>query len=150
LLDIFWQSHSPIYESGSTQYDSIIFYHNEDQKKLAEESMQQEEASVKQKIHTEIRPFSRFYLAEDYHQKYYLKMHPQFLQEFRLKYPDEANLTNSTAAARVNGYLGGNGRLEDLEKQIHSLGLSPSAERSLLEIGRDELNKSGALCPTSP
>jgi peptide-methionine (S)-S-oxide reductase len=148
LLTVFWQSHSPTYESYSDQYKSIIFYHNEEQKKLAEESMQQQEASVKQKIYTEIRPFNRFYLAEDYHQKYYLKMHPQFLEEFRLKYPEDADMTNSTAVAKVNGYLGGYGQLEDLEKQIHNLGLSLSAEKSLLEIGRDRLNKNGALCPT--
>jgi len=109
--------------------------------------MQQEEARLKQKIYTEIRPFSTFYIAEDYHQKYYLKMDSGFLEEFKLKYPDDANLTNSTAAARVNGYLGGCGKLEDKERVIQDLGLSSRAEKMLLDIGRDRLDKGSELCP---
>ena len=49
-------------------------------------------------------------------------------------YPDPADIVNSTAAARVNGYLGGYGTLADLQAEIDRLGLSPEAQSALLEI----------------
>jgi len=78
LLMAFWQSHDPTQlnrQGGDegTQYRSVIFYHNEDQKSLAE---QYKEALDKAgtwavPIVTEISPSSKFYPAEDYHQNYY-------------------------------------------------------------------------------
>lgn len=58
-----------------TQYRTAIFYHNEEQKKLAETSKEKLEKSVRfdNPIVTEIRPASTFYKAEEYHQKYYKK-----------------------------------------------------------------------------
>ena len=49
-------------------------------------------------------------------------------------HPDPADLVNSTAAARVNGYLGGYGTLADLQAEIDDLGLSPEAREELLGI----------------
>ena len=69
LLDIFWGSHNPARPALSVQYKSAIFYHNEDQKRLALESKERLEAELNMAILTEILPYSRFYLAEDYHQK---------------------------------------------------------------------------------
>ncbi len=67
-----------------------------------------------------------------------------------MKYPDDNDLTNSTAATRVNGYLGGFGKFEDMERLIPDLGLSSTAEKQLLEIGRNRLDSTGALCPNPP
>jgi len=78
LLEIFWKTHDPttLNKQGNdigTQYRSIIFYHNEDQKQKAEfyKHKLQEEKIWKDPIVTEIVKFQKFYPAEDYHQEYY-------------------------------------------------------------------------------
>src|SRR3989338_2187808 len=61
--------------TGGTQYSSAIFYHNDEQKRLAELSKEKlEKAGIYEKpIITEILKFDIFYKAEDYHQDYYKK-----------------------------------------------------------------------------
>ncbi|MBI4062344.1 peptide-methionine (S)-S-oxide reductase MsrA [Candidatus Gottesmanbacteria bacterium] len=73
LLDVFWHLHDPttLNQQGNdvgTQYRSAIFYHSEDQRKIAEESKKKINGVV-----TEIVPFTKFYPAEDYHRDYYKK-----------------------------------------------------------------------------
>jgi peptide-methionine (S)-S-oxide reductase len=133
LLDIFWSSHSPIARPWSRQYASIIFYHNQEQKRLAEASMEREADSRGKPIYTDIVPFAQFYLAETYHQKYRLQQVPALLREFRALYPQDDEFINSTATARVNGYLGGYGTLAALRADIEDLGLSPAAQQELLD-----------------
>ena len=83
---------------------------------------------------TQIRPLTRFYVAEDYHQKFRLRQQDDLMWEFRSMYPDAGEFMNSTAAARINGYLGGHGSEAALRKDLSALGLSPGAQRRLLEI----------------
>ncbi|NOX20003.1 MAG: peptide-methionine (R)-S-oxide reductase MsrB [Nitrospirae bacterium] len=80
LLDIFWQQIDPTDPGGQfadrgPNYKTAIFYHDEVQKKLAEESKKALEASgiFDKPIVTEIRPAGPFYPAEQYHQDYYKK-----------------------------------------------------------------------------
>ncbi|MFC1985101.1 peptide-methionine (S)-S-oxide reductase, partial [Chloroflexota bacterium] len=87
LLEIFWHSHNPTVPSFSHQYKSIIFYHNEAQKRLAIEAKEREEAKLEARIYTEILPFSEFYLAEAYHQKYYLQQETDLMKDLRAIYP---------------------------------------------------------------
>lgn len=78
LLEIFWRTHDPttLNRQGAdvgTQYRSVVFYHNDEQKKLAEfykEKLDQSGA-FNDPIVTEISPATVFYKAEDYHQNYY-------------------------------------------------------------------------------
>jgi peptide-methionine (S)-S-oxide reductase len=132
LLDIFWDSHSPTTRVFSKQYQSIIFYHNAEQRRLAIETKDREAAKIHASIYTEIVPFSGFYMAENYHQKYLLQREQYLIKEFELMYPLLSDLINSTAAARVNGYLGGHGTYRDLQVEIHDFGLSQSAMTRLL------------------
>ena len=125
LLDIFWQSHEPTVSSWSRQYMSIIFFHNEDQRKLAVMTKDRQERTRKRKIHTVIVPAGTFWSAEDYHQKYYLRNVPSLMKEFNTLYPSSADFVNSTAAAKVNGFLGGNGTIGDLKADLESIRLSP-------------------------
>jgi peptide methionine sulfoxide reductase msrA/msrB len=80
LLDIFWRQIDPTDNAGQfadhgSQYRTAIFYHNEEQKRLAEESKKALEKSGKfsKPIVTEIRKATPFYKAEEYHQDYYKK-----------------------------------------------------------------------------
>jgi methionine-S-sulfoxide reductase len=80
LLEVFWMNIDPTDDKGQfvdrgSQYRPGIFYHNEEQKKLAEKSKQElEESAIFDKpILVEITPASEFWKAEDYHQKYYKK-----------------------------------------------------------------------------
>jgi peptide-methionine (S)-S-oxide reductase len=78
LLQAFWQSHDPtqLNRQGNdvgTQYRSVIFYHNEDQHKLADLYKQklQQSGAYDKPVVTEVAPMTAFYKAEDYHQNYY-------------------------------------------------------------------------------
>lgn len=78
LLEAFWQTHDPtqLNRQGNdigTQYRSVIFYHNEQQKLLAEKYKKELNASGAwdKPIVTEISPAGPFYKAEDYHQNYF-------------------------------------------------------------------------------
>jgi len=80
LLQVFWRHIDPTDAGGQfvdrgPQYRSIIFYHDEEQRRLAEESKEALSRSGKftKPIATEIMKFIRFYEAEDYHQDYYKK-----------------------------------------------------------------------------
>ncbi len=82
LLDYFWKHVDPTDGEGQfvdrgSQYRSVIFYHNEEQKQLAEKSKEALDKSgrFKKPIVTEILKFTKFYKAEDYHQDYY-RTHP--------------------------------------------------------------------------
>jgi peptide-methionine (S)-S-oxide reductase len=98
------------------------------------ESRDQIAATLKGEVHTEIIPFNAFYLAEDYHQKYRLQQQRDLLQEFKTIYPNMEDLVNSTAAARLNGYLDGYGNLDEIESQVGDLGLSPKGANKLVDI----------------
>jgi peptide-methionine (S)-S-oxide reductase len=134
LLDVFWDSHNPAQRPWSRQYMSIVFYHNDEQKRLAMETRDREAARIQGEIFTEIVPASEFYLAEAYHQKYRLRQVPDLMQEFSVMYPDNEDFVASTAAARVNGYLGGYGTVEALQTELSSFGLSPEGSKKLLDI----------------
>jgi peptide-methionine (S)-S-oxide reductase len=78
LLDVFWSTHDPttLNRQGpdfGTQYRSAIFYHTEEQKKLAETSKKNAQKKFKNLIVTEIIKAGKFYKAEEYHQKYLMK-----------------------------------------------------------------------------
>jgi methionine-S-sulfoxide reductase len=134
LLDVFWDSHSPATRAWSQQYASIVFYHSEEQKRLATETRGHEEAGQGGPIYTEIVPFSKFYMAEDYHQKYRLRQTPELMEELQAIYTDDSDFVNSTAAARLNGYMGGNGTQATLQSELDLLGLSADGSQRLLEV----------------
>ena len=136
LLAVFWHNHNPTQRAWSQQYKSAIFYHNDKQRKLALETQAFEENQRNQRIQTEILPFSNFYLAEDYHQKYGLRGQRELMSEFKAIYPKDIDFVNSTAAARVNGYISGHGAPEEINATIASLGLSAAGRERLLGISK--------------
>jgi len=78
LLDVFWRNIDPLDKRGQfcdkgDSYLSAIFYQNEEEKRLAQESWDAAAKQLKKPIHTKIIAASEFYPAENYHQDYYLK-----------------------------------------------------------------------------
>jgi peptide-methionine (S)-S-oxide reductase len=116
---------------------------------LAESWKQQWNAITGKELYVDIIPYKAFYPAEDYHQKYYLKMQASPYQELKRIYPEENQLVNSTAAARINGYMAGYGTFTRLQQQIDMYGLSEAGKKELLEIGRRRIidTEIGDLCP---
>ncbi|CAG9862587.1 unnamed protein product [Phyllotreta striolata] len=129
LLDLFYAHH----EYGLTtkvkrQYMSLILYHDEEQKLAAENSIKSEEQKRNTKLITEVAPAGKFYPAESYHQKYRLQRHSFLCDELNLT---PQLLQTSHVAARLNGYVAGVGKPEELEQDIIKLGLSEKAAEYL-------------------
>lgn len=134
---MFWAAHEPTYEPYSRQYRSAVFYHDPEQHRLAQETMAREAARLGAVLYTALEPYTGFTLAEDYHQKYKLRNETVLLRELQAMLPSEADLVGSTAAARINGLLAGYGTRAQLEAEIDSYGLSPTARQRLLGRVRD-------------
>jgi len=78
LLDVFWHNVDPTQGDGQFcdhghQYRTAIFYHDAEQKRLAQESKEKVQARLQKPVVTEIVAASRFYPAEEYHQDFYKK-----------------------------------------------------------------------------
>lgn len=80
LLEVFWQNVDPTDSGGQfcdrgEQYETAIFFHDEEQRRLAEESKRKliDSGRLQKPIVTPVRPATAFYAAEEYHQDYYKK-----------------------------------------------------------------------------
>lgn len=76
LLDVYWRNVDPLDGGGQfcdrgSQYTTAIFYHDDEQRRLAEQSKSQTAERLGRAVVTPIRPASTFYAAEEYHQDYY-------------------------------------------------------------------------------
>ena len=96
LLEVFWKNHDPLAKDRQfcdrgNQYRPGIFYHNDEQRRLAEASKQKYQARFKQPIQTEITAATTFYKAEEYHQDYY-KKNPVRYQFYRFNCGRDARL----------------------------------------------------------
>jgi peptide-methionine (S)-S-oxide reductase len=112
ILDVFWRTHDPttLNRQGpdtGPQYRSVIFYHNDQQRTVAEQTKRELDASGlwKKPIVTEIVPLTKFYEAEDYHQDYYRQNRYQpycfvmidpKLKKFRQEFADKRKEPAST------------------------------------------------------
>lgn len=133
LLELFWSHHDPFSGAFSRQYRAVLFYHDEEQRRLGEDSLRGMEAGRGKAVMTAIEPAGPFYSAEEYHQKYYLQGDRGIFDEMRAIYPHFEDLVASTAAARVNGFLGGWGSDEEVRRVLPLLGLSDGACGKILK-----------------
>jgi peptide-methionine (S)-S-oxide reductase len=144
LLAAFWDGSDAAYPPYSQQYRSAIFYTTDRQKGLAEASKLAEEAKTGKTLYTSIEPEISFYVAEDYHQKYYLQSNFELAETISAIYPNPADFRDSTASARLNGYLGGYGDLDTLKKNLDRFGLTESGKQALLSLANSGLTQA---CP---
>lgn len=134
LLETYWSSHNPFRQTTSRQYMNIIFVHNDEQERLARDSKALLAQQQNRNVATHIVSFSKFYLAEDYHQKYYLQSISPLMKEYMLIFSDFEDFVHSTAAARVNGYVAGYGDTASLTKELAELGLSEAGTEILQRL----------------
>lgn len=141
ILTHFWQSHDPTARAWSAQYKAALFVHDPEQATVAEASKEELAETKKGRffargVQTEILPAETFYLAEEYHQKYMLRRATLIWDELMQIYPSMSEWLNSTAVARLNGYVSGYGNGVQLQEEIHSLGLSTAAQENLRQMVR--------------
>jgi peptide-methionine (S)-S-oxide reductase len=135
LLDLFWSRRTPT-RAPSSQYRSALFCHDEAQLAIARASAEKQRTQLGHAIHTELTVGKYFYSAEDYHQKWRLRRHASLLRDLQRNYETEAALLASTAAAKLNAYVAGNGTAEQLDRDMDRLGLSDSGRRQLASLAR--------------
>jgi peptide-methionine (S)-S-oxide reductase len=133
LLKVFWENHSPYSPPWSRQYMSAIFYHSEEQKRQATETLRKEQSSKGMTIYTEIVPAKKFYRAEDYHQKYYLRQREEVAGTLKGIFPSGDSFTDSTTAARLNAYFAGYLSFVDLKSQVSESGVSEEDKARILD-----------------
>lgn len=126
LLDTFWTDHFHCRRAFSKQYMKAVFYHDNTQKKLAENGLKQTQKRQGKKVTSQVLPVTDFYRAEDYHQKYMLRMDDKLMKLMGDQNITPEQFTDSTLAARLNGYAGGHGNKTTLKKQLEPLNLEPA------------------------
>jgi len=119
LLDSIWKNRRGG-RAYSRQYMEAVFPGNAEQERIARA----------RGISAPIIAGARFYLAEDYHQKYYLRHDATLMRELASYTP--AELVESTVAARLNGYVAGKATAAQLQEELPRLGLSAAANEHLL------------------
>jgi methionine-S-sulfoxide reductase len=138
LLDRFWTMHRCGSGGGLGQYRVAVFYHNEEQQKLAEKSRARaakKEGVALSEVKTGVSPLGTFTYAEAYHQKHYLTSSSEVRLFLMETYPTAKELADSTVATRLNAYLGWgfDRNVEDLKKEIASYGLPKKLEELVLK-----------------
>lgn len=123
LLELFWASHDATRAAFKTQYASLILTSNEAQLAAARESAAQMGQLYGKAVATRIEPLGTFWMAEAYHQKYYLRNDRVLMADLHSYYPDDAAFVDSTVAARANGLLAA-GTCDRVERELPKLGLS--------------------------
>lgn len=136
LLEVFLYSHDPTWPSPIRQYAAAIMVHDEKQEELARKALAKSGKKRGRTLSTQILPYTGFTRAEDYHQKYYLRTNSAFMSQYEGRFPNEDAFTDSTAVARVNGYIGGNGTIEQLAREKEELGINSEAVEALQNILR--------------
>ncbi|WP_241536073.1 peptide-methionine (S)-S-oxide reductase MsrA [Indiicoccus explosivorum] len=119
LLRFFWANHYPNRDAyKGRQYLSLIRYRSGEQLEAIHRVKEEAARSIGEAIETEIAPFDGFTLAEERHQKYYLKRYPRTLAQLADLYTGPEELTDSVFAARLNGFVKGYGTREGLLEEI--------------------------------
>lgn len=127
LLGVYFAGHSPTRPPYSVQYRSAVFYRTEAEREAVEAAIARVRAAVGS-VYVAVEPFSSFHSAEDYHQKYTLRRYADVTKEFRRMYPAEDDFVDSTAVARVNGWLSGCATAEQLDAELPRTGLSAETQ----------------------
>ena len=128
LLDKFFEWHNAFKKPYARQYMSAILYHSDAQKEAIEKAFAKREGP-KRKVRSEVQSYSGMTLAEDYHQKYYLRRNKTVALELKQRFPSLQEFVDSTACMRANAALGG--FWEAKVEELKTLGFSDEAIEQL-------------------
>ena len=132
LLELALTSHDPFRAAFKGQYASLVLTHTDEQLTIARAVAERLEVTRGRKLATRVEPIKRFTNAEEYHQKYSLRNDRTLMADFRAMFgSDEDAFRESTAAARVNGYVAGDGSSIQLEREIDGFGLTDGGRAEL-------------------
>ena len=106
LLGHVFESHNPQHQTRKTQYQNLVFAGTEAQRAILDEFLTTRGLTA-DGIGTRIEQLSRFYPAEDYHQKYKLRSVSSLMDAFEAAGYDDEVLRESPIAAKLNGYAAG-------------------------------------------
>ncbi|MDS0283653.1 peptide-methionine (S)-S-oxide reductase MsrA [Haloarcula onubensis] len=125
LLDVFWANHNPFSAAHKRQYRGVVLAHDDGQRAAADASAAALEDRTGKAVATAVESLDSFTLAEKYHQKYELRSTPVLGAEFEDIYGPA--LVDSTAAARLNGFVAGHGDPDQREAVLAAVELTPAA-----------------------
>ena len=134
LLAVFWASHSPTSPSWSTQYKAVLWTHGKAQASAARKSAQALAKKRGRELTTAIQPAPKFWIAEDYHQKYSLRRHEKLMLALLGPKLTQAMIRDSTVAARANGWVAGQGTPAQIAAESKALGLDAKARAELAKV----------------
>lgn len=140
ILNVFWNHHNPvnINDYKGQQYMSLLLYHDEKQReRMVEVIEKRTRESHKGETLTLIAPYEGLHLAEDHHQKYYLKRYPDAYGKLNILYPNHNDLVNSTLAARLNGLAKGYTNLERITNEIPQWPMSITNQKMMIDSIRN-------------
>lgn len=140
ILNVFWNHHNPvnINDYKGRQYMSILLYHDEKQRERMDQVIEKrKKLGNKGETLTLIAPYEGLHLAENNHQKYYLKRYPDAFDKLSILYPNHNDLVNSTLAARMNGLAKGYTNLEHIRNEIKQWSMNLDDQSHIMDVIRE-------------
>ena len=133
LLSLFWKAHDPTWSSQSRQYRAALFYHGKSRRGLRWNPERGSRQGMAGKSARMFFPFRTFTGPRTTTRNTICRQDRILMGDFRAIYPEVRAFTDSTAAARVNGYLAGYGSRTALQHDLDLLRLSPEGRKRLLD-----------------
>lgn len=131
LLAVFWKAHDPFARAWSTQYKAVLWTHDDAQAAAAKASLAALAREADATPRTEIAPATRFWIAEDYHQKYALRGKRGLLDALLGEGVSDEAIRESTLAARANGWVVGHGTADQIAAELDALEVPEAARKAL-------------------
>ncbi len=133
LLEVFWAAHDPYGRHWSTQYKAVLWTHGSEQAREAKAFVAAKTKGSDRAPTTAILAAPRFWIAEDYHQKYYLRSKKKLVPALLGEDWTDKELLDSTVAARANGWITGHGTPEEILAESEALKLDEKAREALAD-----------------
>ena len=134
LLKIFWDLHDECGGSWSTQYKAVLWTHGKAQASAAKKSAEALAKKRGRALTTAIQPAPKFWIAEDYHQKYSLRRYEKLILALLGPKLTQAMIRDSTVTARANGWVAGQGTRAQIAAESKALGLDAKARAELAKV----------------